>query len=144
MRVKPILLVWPTLFLNLAWAGSLQVNGLCEVGNCATPDTLAANATVTDPFSFVYTLPDTDRFRIQGELVASDTDGLCWSLLGSQFTATYLGNSSRTASAETFSRSISCRISSTIRLFQTLPKCSTGVSAGRWHFLERAGASRDF
>jgi hypothetical protein len=98
VRSKAILFAWLTLFVGTASAGSIRVNGLCEIGNCTTPDTLASNAAMTDPFNFVYTLPDTDQFRIQGELVASDTDGLAWSLIGSQFTATFLGNSSRTAS----------------------------------------------
>jgi hypothetical protein len=83
------------LFQTLAFAGAISVNGTCELGNCAAPDTLGLTGSSSTPFNFIFTFSNTDRFQIQGTLVAT---GL--TLIGTQATMTYLGNSSGTASGQ--------------------------------------------
>jgi trimeric autotransporter adhesin len=80
---------------TLAFAGAISVNGTCELGNCAAPDTLGLTGSSSTPFNFIFTFSNTDRFQIQGTLVAT---GL--TLIGTQATMTYLGNSSGTASGQ--------------------------------------------
>jgi hypothetical protein len=89
---------------NSGIAGTIAVNGTCQLGNCTDPDVLESNDTLTTPFDFLYTFSNTDQFRIQGVLDATNSGGASFSMVGSQYTATYLGNSFGTASgADTIS-----------------------------------------
>jgi hypothetical protein len=75
------------LFTAPAFAGAISVNGSCQLGNCVTPDTLAENQSISQPFNFIYTLPNGDRFQIQGILSQSNNG----SNAGTQLTVTFLG-----------------------------------------------------
>jgi hypothetical protein len=56
------------LFSAPLFAGSINVNGTCELGNCAKPDSLADGQSISLPFNFIYTFSNGDRFQIQGIL----------------------------------------------------------------------------
>jgi hypothetical protein len=77
-----------------AYAGTISVNGTCQVGNCTKPDTLLLTGSISEPFNFVYTLANGDMFQIQEVLAAADTAGTTFTSSGSRLTATYLGNGS--------------------------------------------------
>lgn len=81
------------LFTAPLFAGSLSINGTCELGNCATPDTLADGRSISQPFNFIYALANGDEFQIQGVLAESNSNG-DYSNVGTQVTATFLGNTS--------------------------------------------------
>ena len=81
-----------------AFGGAISVDGLCEVGNCASPDVLSAGSSISSPFSFTYTFADTDSYQVTGTLTASDTMGSGFSLFVAGPTVTYLGNGGGTVS----------------------------------------------
>ena len=72
-----------------ARASSIQVNGTCEVGTCASTDVLALGSSTNTPFNFTYEFADTDLFRLQGNLSTGNLQTRV-SLLVSNFTVTYL------------------------------------------------------
>jgi len=84
--------------VSLPLGGAISVNGTCQIGNCAAPDTVDSNGTLPTAFNFVYTFANTDKYQIQGGWSASDTSGTNFEISGIQLTATYLGNSTSTAS----------------------------------------------
>ena len=69
---------------------AIEVNGTCEMGNCTTPDTVAANTTLTTNFDFTFTFADTDMYRIFGSFIATDTGGTGINS-SSPFNVEYLG-----------------------------------------------------
>jgi uncharacterized protein (TIGR03437 family) len=78
------------LFTAPLFAGSISVNGTCELGNCTTTDTLADGQSVSQPFNFTYTFANGDRFQIQGTQAQANSGS--YSNVGTQVTATFLGN----------------------------------------------------
>jgi uncharacterized protein (TIGR03437 family) len=93
------------LMVGTAFAGAINVNGTCELGNCVTPDTLGIGDTLSDPFDFIYVFGNGDQFQIQGVLSGRNTSGTIWTDAGTQFTITYLGNGASAApsAADVFS-----------------------------------------
>src|ERR1700723_1141613 len=87
-----ILLAAGGLFVNAAFAAAVSVNGTCELGDCATPDTLASGETLSEPFNFIYTFANGDTFQIQGVIGGANTAGTMWTDGGTQLTVAYLGN----------------------------------------------------
>ena len=84
---------WPCLPAAIQATGS---STSCEVGNCASPGTLSPGDSVgTTAYSFIYTFANTDKYFVAGSYSAS---GAAPSISFSA-TATYLGNSTSTASA---------------------------------------------
>jgi uncharacterized protein (TIGR03437 family) len=81
------------LFTAPLFAGSISINGTCELGNCANPDTLADGRSISQSFNFIYTLANGDEFQIQGVLAESNSNG-DYINAGTQVTATFLGNGS--------------------------------------------------
>ncbi len=86
----PMLLAPYSLF-----GAAIQVNGTCQFGNCVSPDIVATGGAVTTPFSFVFTLSNTDQYQIAGSAMASNVSGLVFSL---PYSVTYLGNALGTGS----------------------------------------------
>jgi hypothetical protein len=80
-------------------AGAISVNSVCELGNCASPDIVAANSMLSVGFNFTFTFANTDSYQISGTLSGVDNAGNRWSIGVSNTTVTYLGNSSGTASS---------------------------------------------
>lgn len=77
---------------------ALLVNTTCELGTCASPDTLAADTSTSATFDFIYTFANTDMYRVYGDLGASNstTDGTGIRI---DLTAVYLGNAAGGLSA---------------------------------------------
>ncbi|MBV8810549.1 MAG: hypothetical protein JO033_17915 [Acidobacteriaceae bacterium] len=81
-----------------ALATAIDVNGTCELGNCATPDTLtASDGTLTTSFNFLFTFGNTDPFSVNGTAVATNSGATAFTLVP-VFTATYVGNKAGTNS----------------------------------------------
>lgn len=76
-----------------AFAGAVLVNGVCQVGNCASPDIIAMGTSVTTSFNFTYTFPNTDTYLISGSLIGTFGQGILV-----PFNVIYVGNASRTTS----------------------------------------------
>jgi hypothetical protein len=51
---------------------ALSVNGICEVGDCASPDVLSVGGSASFDVSFVYTFANGDEYRIYGGFTASE------------------------------------------------------------------------
>ena len=81
-----------------ARAGTISVNGTCEVGNCTTPDVLTIGSSLSTPFNLTYSFANTDSYRLQGTLSSFDTSS-SFQISITDFVATYLGNSFGTVSA---------------------------------------------
>jgi hypothetical protein len=81
---------------SLCRAGVIAVNGTCEVGDCGSPPVLPYGSSVGRRFTFNYTFPNTDLFKIIGLYSASSSS------IGTQIEfnvrALYLGNSTNSAS----------------------------------------------
>jgi hypothetical protein len=60
---------------SLCRAGVITVNGTCQVGDCASPKGLPYGSSTGYQFSFNYTLPNTDTFKISGRYSASSSGG---------------------------------------------------------------------
>src|SRR5579863_7548097 len=56
-----------------AFGDAISVNGLCEVGTCASPDILTNGNSISSPFSFIYTFANTDRYQVSGNFAATDS-----------------------------------------------------------------------
>ncbi len=97
-RLAVATLMWPALFIPAAHAGAISVNGTCQLGNCATPDTLAIGQSVSQPFNIIYTFANGDSFQIQGTLAQANSGINNYSNAGTQVTATFLGSESGTQS----------------------------------------------
>jgi uncharacterized protein (TIGR03437 family) len=79
-----------------AFGAAVSVDGVCQVGNCASPDVVSSGNSPSTAFNFVITLPNTDQYRIAGSVnpsTGSNTVGI-----SSPFTVAYLGNATSTAS----------------------------------------------
>jgi len=109
-------------FVNAAFAGAISVNGACELGNCASPDTLGSGDSQSEPFDFIYIFGNGDQFQIQGVLSGRNTAGTEWTDAGTQFTITFLGNGGNAApsAADVF----------TIHLLQNFQ--NAGVASGNF------------
>jgi hypothetical protein len=81
----------------LVSAAALTLNGVCELGTCASVDTINPGQSVGGSFSFVYTFANTDRYQITGSYFAS-TDAAGDVPIGINFQATFLGNSTNNIS----------------------------------------------
>jgi hypothetical protein len=79
-------------------AGTIAINGICQTGNCGSPDTVSLGGSTTLSVSTVFTLPNTDRYLVTFDAAPSETPGLT-TLDIQNWSATYLGNQSSTASA---------------------------------------------
>ena len=83
-------------------AGTIDVNNSCLAGPCSSPDVLNYGQSVSDPFSFVYTLANTDQYQVSGVLASQNTStpngGGAFLTNAANVNLTYLGNSSGTAS----------------------------------------------
>lgn len=89
------------LLMGTALAGAVNINGNCALGNCASPDILAPGASLTNPFDFVYTFANSDRYQVTGTLNAFNTStpsGEVFILIETPLTVTYLGNNAGTTS----------------------------------------------
>lgn len=78
---------------------AIQVTGsntVCELGNCASPGTLAPGSSISlTSYSFIYTFANTDTYLVTGSYSASGTaPNISFSAV-----ATYEGNSTHTTSA---------------------------------------------
>jgi hypothetical protein len=74
----------------LAHALAIEVNGVCYVGYCASPDVLSIGQTVTTPFNFTVTSPNGDQYQVFGAVTMSRS-GAGISKSGYRM-ATYLGD----------------------------------------------------
>ena len=84
---------WPSFPAAIQITGS---NTICEVGNCASPGTLSPGDSIgATAYSFSYTLANTDSYFIAGSYSASGAAPT----INFSATATYIGNSTGTASA---------------------------------------------
>ncbi len=81
---------------SLCRAGVVTVNGTCEVGNCADPQGVPYGSSTGRSFSFNYTFPNTDTFRIIGLYSASSSSS--GTEIKFNVKALYLGNSTHSAS----------------------------------------------
>lgn len=81
----------------LVSAAALTLNGVCELGSCASVDTISAGQALGGSFSFVFTFANTDRYQISGSYFAS-TDAAGDVPIGINFQATFLGNSTNNIS----------------------------------------------
>lgn len=79
-------------------AEAIQVNGTCEVGNCASPDILGINSSYAHPFDFTYMFANTDSYHLSGTVVGNFSSSGQVFLGITDFAATYLGNSAGTSS----------------------------------------------
>ncbi|HEY7212041.1 MAG TPA: hypothetical protein VH477_17335 [Bryobacteraceae bacterium] len=83
-------------------AGTIEVNGTCVAGTCGNPDVLAYGGSNSNPFRFVYTFANSDRYQMTGTLSAinnvNPASGGTWEINAAQVTVSYLGNNSNTAS----------------------------------------------
>ena len=80
-------------------AAALNVNGVCELGSCNSPDVLRPGATLAaTSFDFTYTFSNTDSYRLFGNISASNSTAGNSISFGQNLTAVYLGNATGTAS----------------------------------------------
>ena len=87
-------------FSSVASAAAVTVNGTCQVGTCGSPDTVASGSALSTAFNFVVTLPNSDQYRIMGDVNASAGTATDPSVsVVSPFTVTYMGNAAGTSSA---------------------------------------------
>ncbi len=81
---------------SLCPAAVVTVNGTCELGECASPNILLYGSSTDQSFTFNYTLPNTDTFKITGFYSASSSSS------GTQIKfnvrVLYLGNLTQTPS----------------------------------------------
>jgi hypothetical protein len=91
-----VLLLTPALSLPAA----LSINGTCELGNCASPDSLPAvdGSSAGQAFNIVYTLFNSDAYRISGNFGTTNS-AAGDNTIGLNVTARYLGNATASASA---------------------------------------------
>lgn len=75
--------------------GAVQVNGLCKVGNCVKPALVPVGGLIVNTFDFVFTLANSDRYRIQGRFHSRNTKGMATQ---APYAVTYVGNASGTTS----------------------------------------------
>ena len=75
--------------------GGALVNGFCGFGNCAKPGLVPLGGSAVNPFDFTFTMANSDRYRIQGRFLSTNTAGLN---TYAPFTVTYLGNKAGTPS----------------------------------------------
>jgi hypothetical protein len=101
LKFKPIL-CFSALFCTASWPSfpaAIQITGsntICEVGNCASPGTLSPGDSIgATAYSFPYTFANTDTYFIGGSYSASGAAPT----INFSATATYIGNSTGTASA---------------------------------------------
>jgi hypothetical protein len=79
-----------------ARSAAVQVNGVCQVGNCFKPDTVGFGGALVTNFDFIFTLSNTDRYRVLGKIVSTNTSR---NVLFPPFSVTYLGNALGTPTA---------------------------------------------
>ena len=70
------------------FAGAVQVNGTCEVGNCANPDVVGSGNSVLTPFNFTFTFGDGDQYQIAGGFTVTNSGGFT---IVAPFSVTYTG-----------------------------------------------------
>jgi hypothetical protein len=58
-----------------ASGAAITVNGVCQVGNCSSPDVVGFGELITTPFDFTYTLANTDRYQISGRMSSFNAGG---------------------------------------------------------------------
>ena len=94
MRSLPVLC--PLMLASaLSFGGAIQANGVCQVGTCATPGTLAIGSSTTITATFDFTFPNTDQYSITEIFPIMNTTGAPGfaSLTGPDLiTVTFLGN----------------------------------------------------
>jgi hypothetical protein len=87
-----------SLFLSplICFGGAIEVNGICKVGNCVTPDTLSIGATTTIADTFDVTLANTDMFQVSIFLQIMDFSSIPGFPQTPEYSGniTYLGNQS--------------------------------------------------
>jgi len=85
---------------SVASAAAITVNGTCQVGTCGSPDAVASGNALSTAFNFVVTLPNSDQYRIVGDINSSagTAADLTVSVV-SPFTVSYMGNATGTSSA---------------------------------------------
>jgi hypothetical protein len=97
--VLPSLLFVASTYPYQAKADAIQVNGTCEVGNCANPGPiLPGSPSATTPFSFNYTFANTDLFNISGRLSVQFLATQAFQMTINDLVVTYEGNSAGTSS----------------------------------------------
>lgn len=74
-----------------AFCTAVTVNGGCQVGNCSSVDTLAADAYQDGSFSTLYTFPNGDKFDVAGHFGATNSSTTGFDL-NANVTAIYMGN----------------------------------------------------
>ncbi len=79
---------------TVSFAGAIDINGTCELGNCAAPGILTSGQSTSASINFTYTFANTDSYHIFGSVAESNTNETISLSLG----AVYLGNASGTTS----------------------------------------------
>ena len=85
---------------TLSFPAALSINGTCELGNCAMPDSLPAidGSSAGQAFNIVYTLFNSDTYRISGNFGTTNA-AAGDNTIGLNIAARYLGNATASASA---------------------------------------------
>jgi hypothetical protein len=60
---------------TIARADAISVNGICELGDCVSPDALNPGGSTSGNFSYVYTFGDGDKYSIAGSYASSYLSG---------------------------------------------------------------------
>ena len=94
-----------TFLTGTSFSASISINSTCEVGTCTTSDLLTPGASTTSPFSFVFALPNTDRYQATGTIGAINNFlplpvGGIIQINAANIALTYLGNNAGTVSAD--------------------------------------------
>ena len=115
----------------LAWGAALSVNGNCQAGSCASPDTVMSGGSRSTAFNFVIVLPNSDQYRIYGDINSSAGSAAdpTFSII-SPFTVTYIGNAAGRLPPPTSSTWMFCRISSSPSRCANPPESAQGAFGG--------------
>lgn len=79
-----------------------MVNGVCQVGNCSSPDVVSSGNSASTYFNFTVTLANSDQYKIVGAINSSagTADAPGFSVV-SPFSVIYKGNPAGTPSPGT-------------------------------------------
>ncbi len=80
-------------------AGTIMINGVCELGNCVSPDQLTSGGSSSLSLNTVFTLANTDQYQVVFDATPTETAGLT-TLSIHAWSVTYLGNQTHTPSAD--------------------------------------------
>ena len=93
------------------YGGAVRVNGVCEVGNCASPDVVGSGNSLLTPFNFTFTFGNGDQYQINGSFTVTNSGGF---FITAPFGLSYIGPGGASAGTDVLTVDLLQNVATTV------------------------------